>query len=442
MMRFFYLFLFFSLRLATPLYFRRRKTHNSPKEFYGRTIYVSNHAASFMDPLIIALMRNPIVFFMTRSDIFTPFLKPVLWASHMLPIYRQHDGEDTKNKNEEVFKTCTRILSFGRNLLIFGEGFTDDIFIRRLKPVKKGAVRIGFIALEELNWKKNIYIAAVGCNYTDPNYLRSDVLISTSNKICLNDYKEAFEENPNKVINELSKVVEQLMREQITHVEDKNWAPFHENIMQLTRKGMNTENYYPSHSLESRWRYSQKLANWMNERSLEDSTELVELKSEIEGYFSLLKRFKLNEKYIYDFLSDNKGGRIKELVYLLIMWPFAIIGIIHCYIPYILVKRFTEKSFKRKVFWSSVKMLLGKVAIGIFNIPVIFLFYHFIYPSYLMAFGYYLFVIPIFGLIAYIYKINLIDFKSKGLIQKMDLTKFIQKRKILIERIEEIIPVA
>lgn len=442
MMRFFYLFLFFSLRLATPIYFRRRKTHNSPKEFYGRTIYVSNHAASFMDPLIIALMRRPIVFFMTRSDIFTPLLKPVLWASHMLPIYRQHDGEDTKNKNEEVFKTCTKILSFGRNLLIFGEGFTDDVFIRRLKPVKKGAVRIGFLALEEMNWKKNIYIAAVGCNYSDPNYMRSDVLISTSDKICLNDYENAYKENSNKVINELTKVIELQMREQITHIEDKNWAPFHENVMKLTRKGMNAENYDKEHSLESRWRYSQKLANWMNEQNLEESRDLQELKSDMEGYFSLLKRFKLTEKYIHDFQSDKKGNRTNELFYLLFMWPFTFMGILHCYLPYILVKRFTEKSFKRKVFWSSVKMLLGKVAIGIFNIPFIFVFYHFVYPNYLMAFCYYFFAIPIFGLIAYIYKRKLIEYQTKGLLQKMDLSKFFEKRKVLIGRIKEIIPVA
>jgi hypothetical protein len=156
MMRFFYLILKITLQYTTRIYYPRQKLVNSPKELFGRTIYVSNHAASFMDPLIVAGRRMPIVFFMTRSDVFTPVTKPILWAAHMLPIYREHDGEDTKGKNAEVFKKCAKIISFGRNLLIFGEGFTDDVFIRRLKPVKKGAVRIGFSALEELNWSKNI----------------------------------------------------------------------------------------------------------------------------------------------------------------------------------------------------------------------------------------------------------------------------------------------
>lgn len=442
MMRFLYLFLFFSMRIANRLYFKRRRTHNSPVEFYGRTIYVSNHPASFMDPLLVASFRLPIVFFMVRSDVFKPFMKPIVWGSHMLPIYRQHDGDDTKGKNEAVFKKCSKILSYGRNLLIFGEGFTDDVFIRRLKPVKKGAIRIGFSALEDINWKKKIYVAAVGCNYSDPNTLRSDILISTSDKICLNDYKQAFYENPNKVIHELTIRVEKLMQEQITHIVDKDWAPFHENVMQLTRKGINPENYNSKISLKSRWKYSQKLANWMNEMNLNENPELVELKSEMEGYFSLLKRFKLKERYIYDFQSSNKGSRFKELIYLLTMWPFAIIGLFHCLLPYLFVKRFTEKTFRRKVFWGSVKMLMGKFIIGIVNIPFIFVFYHFVYPSYWLGFLYYIAVIPVCGLTAYVYKLKLSDYKTKGIIQKMDLTKFFEKRKSIIKKFETLIPVA
>ena len=442
MMRILYLFLFWTLKISSRVYFRKRETYNAPKGFYGRTIYVSNHAASFMDPLLIASFRNPIVFFMTRSDVFKPFLKPILWAVHVLPIYRQQDGDDTKNKNEEVFKTCAKILSFGRNILIFGEGFTDDVFIRRLKPVKKGAARIGFIALEHTNWKKKIYLAAVGCNYTDPNFMRSDILISTSDKICLNDYRSEFEENPNKVITDITKLIEQKMRDQITHVEDKNWALFHENVMQLTRKGMHSINYDSSISLEKRWRYSQKLANWMGEQELDETPALVELKSDIENYFSLLKRSKLREEFIFDFQSPNKGKRTWDALFLLLIFPLAIVGMIHCLIPYLLIKRFTEKTFKRRVFWSSVKLMLGKVSVGIFNIPVFFLIYNFIYPSFWLGLGYFLFIIPTLGLIAYLYHRKISIYKTKGLMQKMDLSPFIEKRRILIEKIKNLIPVA
>lgn len=436
-MRFFYFMLKLTLPYTLRVYYPRQKLINAPNERFGRTIYVSNHAASFMDPFVVAGLRKPIVFFMTRSDVFTPLTKPILWAAHMLPIYREHDGVDTKKKNNEVFEKCARILSFGRNLLVFGEGFTDDVFIRRLKPVKKGAVRIGFSTLESINWEKKIYVAAVGCNYSSPNYIGSDLLVATSDKICLNDYQQAYQENPNKVVSEITKEIERRMQGLITHVADKNNAPFHENIMKITRKGMNVHCSDKKIPLEKRWKYSQNLANWINENDDETNTELVALKDELSSYFSLQRKLKIEEHYLYEFMT-KKGSRSKELLFMLTMWPFAILGLIHCGIPYFLIKKFVEKSFKRKVFWGSVKLLLGKILMGLLNIPVIFLFYHFVYPSYWLGFLYYA-LIGLFGLAAYMWFKNYKSFVVKGKMKHAKLDKIWQKREEVLVKIKNII---
>jgi hypothetical protein len=412
---------------------------NSPKQVLGRTIYVSNHAASFMDPLVVAVLRMPIVFFMTRSDIFNKFTQPILWACHMFPIYRQLDGDDTKGKNEAVFNKCAKVLSFGRNLLIFGEGFTDDTFIRRLKPVKKGAVRIGFTTLEKINWKKKIYIAAVGVNYSDPNQMRSDVLISYSDKICLNDYRKEYEENPNKVINTLTKEIELLMQQQLTHINEKEHAPFHEQIMMINRKGMNALNFDRNYSLKQRWEYSRKLANWFNEQNFEENKELVALEEESKSYFSLIKRFKLQEQYMHWKVSDPKGSRLKEVLMMILLFPFAVIGAFHCATPYLLTKRFVEKTMKRRVFWGSMKLILGQLLIAIFNIPLIFIFYYYVYPSWWLLIGYF-FSIGLTGLAAYMWTVNFKRFKTKGIITKMDISKLVEKRQALKANIEKIIP--
>lgn len=440
-MRLIYFFLYLTLKYPLRVFYPRVKTVNSPKEFFGRTIYVSNHAASFMDPLVVASFRNPILFFMTRSDVFTKISRPLLWAVHSLPIYRQLDGLDTKGENEKVFNTCSRVLSYGRNLVIFGEGFTDDTFIRRLKPIKKGAVRIGFYSLEAINWRKKIYIAAVGCNYSDPNEMRSDLLIATSNKICLNDYRKEYEENPNKVITDLTKLIESLMREQITHIEDKNWSEFHENVMRLTRKGMNAKNSNLSIPLLDRWRYSQNLALWLNSKSAIELNQLEDLKGEIERYFSLLKKLNINENYVSEYSQDQKIKRSKELLLLVLLLPFALLGILHCALPYFFIKRFVENSFKRKVFWASVKLILATLAIGLINIPVIFLFYNFVYPSYWLGFAYY-YSIGLLGLAAYMWRINFNRFIEKGIVSKMDLSKIVAKRTVLLASIKDLIPVA
>lgn len=436
-MRYLYLILKITLPYSLRVFYPRLKIVNNPRQMLGRTIYVSNHANSFMDPLAVAALRRPIVFFMTRSDIFNTFTQPFLWGCQMFPIYREHDGEDTRRKNEEVFQKCARVLKNGRNLLVFGEGFTDDVFIRRLKPVKKGAVKIGFQTLETLNWSKKIYIAAVGCNYSMPSQMRTDLLIATSDRICLNDFREEYEENPNRVITQLTRRIEQLMQDQITHVENKDWAPFHEHIMMLTRKGMNADNFDRSLSLVERWKYSKKLAVWLNAQDEQALENLKPLKEEADGYFKLLKRFRLEEQFLY--WKEFDGSRLKEELFMIFMLPFALIGALHCAIPYLIVKKFVQKSFRRRVFWGSVKLIGGKILIALFNIPTLFLFYYLIYPSWWLSVAYF-FTIGLTGLAAYMWMKNLRNYKIKGAIKKMDTSKFSKKRAELLEKIHAAIP--
>ncbi len=426
------------MNYSLRVYFPRMKFVNMPKQRFGRTIYVSNHAASFMDPISVAGLTRPIVFFMTRSDVFNTFTRPFLWACQMLPIYRQKDGDDAVKKNEAIFKKCGTILKYGRNLLIFGEGFTDDVFIRRLKKVKKGAVRIGFLTLERQNWKYKIHIAAVGCNYSAPNQMRSDLLISFSDKICLNDYKEAFIENPNKVINELTLIIEKKMQEQITHNAKKELAPLHERIMILTRKGMNALNFDRSISLEKRWRYSQELATWLN--SDERSTEnIISIEEKTKKYEELLKKEKLKEALVFWKLNNPSGSRVNEVMKLLLLLPFAIIGTIQCAVPYFFSKRLTEKIMKRPVFWGSVKVVLGMITIAIFNIPSTILFHQYISPNGWITFAYFL-SIGLTGLAAYSWMTTFRLYKEKGTINQKDLTNIFLEREKVIKDLQQFLP--
>lgn len=435
-------FLYFILKLILPypirIYYPRIKKVNAPKKFFSRTIFVSNHASSFMDPLVPAVLQRPIVFFMTRSDVFKNWLQPLLWSVQMLPIYREQDGEDTKARNKEVFETCNRILKHKRSLLIYGEGFTDDTFIRRLKPIKKGAVRIGFGALEALNWEEKIYIAALGINYADPKVMGSDVLISNSDPICLNDYRIAYLENPAKTVAELTKVIEHDLQQQLTHVEDKNWAPFHENVCRLLRNGMNVRDTNFSIPLKKRWENSRRLALWMNERDLNEDAELVQLKADMEAYFELQKQEQISEKIVYARAKTGKLRTSFEWLLLCCFLPLVPIGLIQFFIPYIAVKRFTEKSFKRPVFWSSVKMFLGVVSMTLWNIPIVLLLNHFLFHSGLVALTYFL-ICPIIGMITYEWFVIRKTWLKKRRLKKYDFSELLRKREDLLVDIKRLV---
>ncbi|HLW29873.1 MAG TPA: 1-acyl-sn-glycerol-3-phosphate acyltransferase [Brumimicrobium sp.] len=443
-MRPLYFVLKFLLKITLWIYYPRFKNVNIPKKRFARTIYMSNHASSFMDPLVVAGTQRPIIFFMTRSDIFTPMLKPILWASHMFPIYRKHDGEDTKKKNEEVFKKCGRVLKYGRSLLVFSEGFTDDVFVRRLKPVKKGAIRIGFLALESNNWRKKVFVQGVGVNYSDPKVLGSDCLVSNATPVCLNDYKLEYDKDPNKTIHELTLKLEQDIRDQITDIRNIDMTEFHENIMRLTRKGMSESDSDKSISLLNRWKYSKQLADWFNVTKVEECEGLMKLKTRLEQYFITLKENRIEETPLYKVIS-NKRKKATDIFYLFALAPIMILGLILNYLPYILIKRFVEKTFKRDVFWSSVKMLLGLVAVGLYNFILFFVVAKLFSLSFLLLLFVGLFLVTFSAVITLNWFKTLKLHKKMNKVEVMDPSIFSAiclERESLLSEIHEQIPVA
>lgn len=446
-MRPLYLLLKFSLAYSLRLFYKKNIVINEHRERFGSTIYVSNHPNSFMDPLVIGARNRPVVNFMTRSDVFKWWLKPVLWASHMLPIYRQHDGEDTKAKNNDAFKSVNRALRNKSNILIFGEGFTDDIPIRGLKPVKKGAIRMGFQALEAMNWEPKIYVSALGLNYTDRNTIGSEFVLLNGNKICLNDFKEAYLANKSRVTNELSKRVEKEMQDCVIYVQNKHWYSLHEGIMRITRKGYNHESHDENIPLEERFRYAQQLAKWVNEQEVE-SEQLNQLKKELDGYFNLLKRMKIEDKYVHAASQKEDLHPTRDLAWLVLFSPLALFGAVNAYLPYIAAKKLTEKIMRRKVFWGSVKMMLGKVFGLLYVIPLACVLLAYLLPSDWPGYAYglsvfaYFLIVPEFWRLSYEYGRIFKQWQTKRAVQRADLSKFVEKRKELEAKIAEICPVA
>jgi len=444
-MRPLYLLLKISLAYTFRLFYRRKLVINKHHKMFESTIYVSNHPNSFMDPMIIGSVNKPVVHFMTRSDVFKWWLKPILWAAHMLPIYRQHDGEDTKSKNSDAFQTVNKHLRKGNNILIFGEGFTDDIPIRSLKPIKKGAIRMGFQALEAVNWETKIYISAMGANYSDRNTIGSDFVLVNGDKICLNDFKEAYLQSKAKVVNELTKRVEKEMQDCVIYVKDKHWFSLHENIMRITRKGFNNENVDQSLSLESRFKYAQNLAHWVNKHDIEDE-QLNQLKKDLDSYFGLIKRMKVEDKYVLQASKKEKINATQDFAWLLLFSPLALFGAINAFIPYIIAKKITEKIMRRKVFWGSVKMMLGKVLGLLFVIPLACILFAYIIPSWWPSYIYYIHVVvyvllvPEFWRLSYEYGRIFKQWRVKRIIAKTDLSKFVSKRIELEAQIEQLVP--
>jgi hypothetical protein len=235
--------------------------------------------------------------------------------------------------------------------------------------------------------------------------------------------------------------VELEMQDQITDVRDLEWTSFHEHIMRLTKKGMSAVDSDKGIPLLRRWEYSRNLAKWMNERDLMAQDDLVKLKASLEHYFEQLDRQNIREADLTDLTNDDFHP-IKDVLFFIIAFPLFVLGLLHHYLPYVWVKSFVEKSFKRPVFWGSVKMLLGLLVIGIYNIILITAINVFVYPAFWFWFVYFFLVPTLSGVLAYHYVRRLKRYSRLNQLRSEDLTSFYEERQRCQEAIRQLIPVA
>jgi hypothetical protein len=412
---------------------------NSQKTFLAQTIFVSNHPSAFIDPLVVANFQLPILNFMTRSDVFKWWLKPITWACHMVPIYRaDQDGGDTYGKNQNVFRGIQKVLKRKKSLILFGEGYTDNVFIRSLKPMKKGAPRIGFSTMENTNWELDIKVQPVGLNYTDPTKFRADCVLSFGEIIHLKDYKEIYDENPNKAITQLMKDIGLGIQANLTYIEDKTKADFLEQLLILTRKGMNHEHHDRSYSVEERFNYSRALAQRINAEYAEDASEWKSLEETCQQYFEELRSKKIDDGFVHSYVENgNKKNLWKSWLSLFLLLPIFIAGTIHNAIPYYLTKTFVEKKFKRKVFWGGVKMVLGGLVWLLYSLPIFWLFPEFIHPSPVLATLYFFSIPAITFIIWHYWKKKLSRSLKFNRIKEADLKGLAKKRELVLKAVNQ-----
>jgi len=187
-------------------YFKRWQVINYPKMKKNEpVIYVANHQNAFLDALSIYQSQKRLPIFLVRANIFaTPLARFALRSFNMLPIYRMRDGAENMSKNDKIIQDCNDILIDGRQpLAIFVEG--NHNMRRSLRPTKKGVGRIAFSTLEKANYNIQLKIIPIGIAYSKHTRFRSDLLINYGEAILVNNYREEYEENPNKAILQLTR---------------------------------------------------------------------------------------------------------------------------------------------------------------------------------------------------------------------------------------------
>ena len=208
--------------ISFRLYFRRWQIINYPKmKRLEPVIYVANHQNAFLDALAILFSQKRHPVFLVRANIFASSVaRFALRTFNMFPVYRQRDGADSHEKNEQIIQDCIDMLKDGRQpLAIFVEG--NHSMIRSLRPIKKGVARIAFSALEQSDFTMDLKIIPIGIAYSKHTRARGDLLVNFGEPILMKKYLAMFDENPNKAYLQVTKDINSELTKLIVNIADR-----------------------------------------------------------------------------------------------------------------------------------------------------------------------------------------------------------------------------
>ncbi|MEZ4829469.1 MAG: 1-acyl-sn-glycerol-3-phosphate acyltransferase [Bacteroidia bacterium] len=330
-------------------------------------VFTGNHQNALIDALNIVCTTNRYQqpTFMTRSDVFAPKVKPILTSFKMLPIYRQQDGVDTLQKNEEIFATCVRRLNRRESMIIFPEGNHNRQ--RRLRPLKKGASRIAFLAEEASGFTLGTLFIPVGLNYSQHLKFRGDLYVKYGKPVYIADFYEDYQTNPQRAMIRITQAISDHMKDTILHVSDRNWYEEIDFLRLIFEKSATNQLGLNPNDLGHLFDTGKKLISMLESRINENDPEWPGVAETAKKYKQALGRFRWRD-HVVARGPYSMAGLIAKAIGLLVLLPVYLYGLINNYLPYMIPDRLAKKLFRDDHFHSSIK-----AAVGMFLFPIFYL---------------------------------------------------------------------
>jgi 1-acyl-sn-glycerol-3-phosphate acyltransferase len=293
-------------KIALGLYFRKIYLTNReviPKD--KPLILASNHPTAFIDPCLLACYQKRPLHFLARGDLYVGnvFIRKLYDAYRMIPVFRRHDaGYSGVKTNFESFDRTFDALNENKAIMILAEGRTKHE--KRLRPLMKGTARIVFGAWEKYG-ELDIFIVPVCINYTNSDKFRSEVMIDVREPIRVKDYVPLYEENQARAVSLVTDEIARRLMEGVIHIEDPKDDSWVEKLL-VMKHNERKSGFWPVVVVDrSPLEQEKALTDQIN--TMPESRKL-QLKGQVENYFSLLEKAGITDRGLVDHTSYNFPG--------------------------------------------------------------------------------------------------------------------------------------
>ncbi len=328
-------------------------------------IFAPNHQNAVMDSIAVFYATKMQIVFFARADIFSnPIFRIILRWFKILPIYRVRDGKENLQNNDASFDNAIEILKNGGQIGIFPEAQHSDK--RSLLPVKKGIPRVAFMAEEKSGFNLNLKIVPVGIYYSKYNKMRSILHIKFGQAISVADYKEIYEESPQKSLLELRDEIYRRLKPLVIDIKDLNLYNTYESIIDIYVKKFIKKSQSAKSVIINKFNVSKTIIDALDIYKEKNPEKIESIKNKVFEYENLKKNYKISQQAI-EKQKNNCFGLFINFLLILICMPVFIYGLLNnifaYFIPQIVVRKIKDTQFH-----SSVKFVWG-----IFAIPIIYL---------------------------------------------------------------------
>lgn len=328
-------------------YFRRvykQGLSNIPKN--KPVIFAANHQNSLIDPIVIASVNLSPVFFLTKSDVFkNPKIAKILFSLNMLPIYRERDGADFKDKNIAIFNRCTEILSSKSRIIIFPEGSHNTK--NRLRPLKKGIARIALQAHRVA--KEDIWIVPVGLNYSNTKNKSADLLVSFGKAINASEIFSSVPDskNENELFSPLMQEIRIGLEKEMLDYSEEEYYELYDFLLFKIKRARTT--------LIKKFQWNKDKNNKLTSFFSSNTEEADAMLRSVNEINEVCESNDLRP-YLFD---KKKQNSITSIIGLILGFPFALYGFLNSYIPATIPQKLVLDKIKDRQYDSSINMVLG-----------------------------------------------------------------------------------
>lgn len=185
----------------------------------GPVLLVANHANALIDSVLLGIVANRPVIFLTKAPLFEiPILGHFIRGLGMIPAYHASDDAKQLRRNLESIEKAAQVVVTGEAVGIFPEGHSHDEL--HLEQIRSGAARIAIKALE--NEVKDLVIVPVGFNFECKEKFRSSIWVQVGEPIPISTRKDDTQTDAQR-IRHLTGEINLRLRATIIHLEEAEW---------------------------------------------------------------------------------------------------------------------------------------------------------------------------------------------------------------------------